>query len=408
MKKRRRMVTIVCIILVVLMVLPFLLNALSGGASAKAVTQKEIDDLKAQAAELKKQSADLQSQINSLQFQQSEIISQKTVLDERMSITREEIDNLTAQIALYDTLIAEKRKELAAAQAAETKQFEEFKHRIRAMEENGTISYLAVILEADSFENLLDRVDMVSEIMEYDRAVANALTKAKNETIAAKNALEETQEEQKLAKAELEVKEAELKTQSEEAAQLIADLQNDINAYADLYQQSESERDKLQKEINEKVAELERIEREKRESAAYIVSTGTYIWPTTNTRVVTSQFGTRYHPVLHYYRTHNGIDIGADYGTEILAADGGLVAVSAYDSSYGNYVVISHGNGRTTLYAHMSKRMVKEGDTVTQGQTVGLVGATGVVTGPHIHFETRVNGSRVDPLQYFSNYILRD
>lgn len=410
MKKRRRLISIVAIVLIVLMVLPLLLNLLSGGSAQAQATSLEdkLSNYKSQAEELEQKNNELKSQIDSLQYQQTAVIAQKEVLDERMNVTCAEIDNLTAQIATYDELIENKKLEVIAAEEAETRQFQEFKERIRAMEENGTISYLAIILEADSFENLLDRVDMVSEIMEADRSMATSLEKAKNETIAAKLALEQTQEEQKATKQDLEAKEAELTVQREEAAQLIAELESDIEAYVAVYEENEKEMEEIQQQINDVVEEMDRIEREKLQNAAAVVATGSFIWPSNTTRIVTSVFGTRFHPVLKYYRTHNGTDIGASYGTDILAADGGVVAIAQRSSSYGNYIVINHGNGTTTLYAHCSRLLVSVGDVVTQGQVIGYVGDTGIVTGPHLHFEVSVNGTRVNPLDYFTNYVIID
>jgi murein DD-endopeptidase MepM/ murein hydrolase activator NlpD len=116
----------------------------------------------------------------------------------------------------------------------------------------------------------------------------------------------------------------------------------------------------------------------------------------------------RLHPILGYYAMHNGIDIGAAYGTDIYASDGGVVMISEYSASYGNYVMINHGSDRYTLYAHMSKRLVSVDDKVKQGDVIGLVGSTGYSTGPHIHFEVYINGKRTDPLQFFTNYVVRD
>ncbi len=136
-----------------------------------------------------------------------------------------------------------------------------------------------------------------------------------------------------------------------------------------------------------------------------VIAEGFYFWPSAASDYVTSFFGTRLHPILGVYKTHSGIDIGAGYGTAILAAADGVVTTAAYDAGgYGNYLIIDHGNGNLTLYAHMSQISVGVGQTVTQGQTIGLVGSTGLSTGPHLHFEVYVGGTRVDPLLYFSNY----
>jgi murein DD-endopeptidase MepM/ murein hydrolase activator NlpD len=132
------------------------------------------------------------------------------------------------------------------------------------------------------------------------------------------------------------------------------------------------------------------------------------MWPSDDSKLVTSKYGMRPHPILGYTTMHNGIDIGAHYGTNIRAADGGIVMISEYSSSYGNYVMINHGGGRYTLYAHMSKRLVSVGDKVSQGDVIGLVGSTGYSTGAHIHFEIQIDGKRTDPLQFFSDYTIWD
>jgi len=136
-----------------------------------------------------------------------------------------------------------------------------------------------------------------------------------------------------------------------------------------------------------------------------VIAEGFYIWPSAASDYVTSFFGTRLHPILGIYKTHTGIDIGAGYGTAILAAADGVVTTAAYNAGgYGNYIIIDHGNGNMTLYAHMSQMIAGVGQTVKQGQTIGLVGSTGLSTGPHLHFEVYIGGTRVDPLLYFSNY----
>ncbi|NPV89660.1 MAG: M23 family metallopeptidase [Firmicutes bacterium] len=136
-----------------------------------------------------------------------------------------------------------------------------------------------------------------------------------------------------------------------------------------------------------------------------VIAEGVYIWPSAASDYVTSFFGTRLHPILGVYKTHSGIDIGAGYGTAILAAADGAVTTAAYDAGgYGNYIIIDHGNGNMTLYAHMSQMSAGVGQTVKQGQTIGFLGSTGMSTGPHLHFEVYVGGTRVDPLLYFSNY----
>jgi murein DD-endopeptidase MepM/ murein hydrolase activator NlpD len=166
----------------------------------------------------------------------------------------------------------------------------------------------------------------------------------------------------------------------------------------------EDERE-VQADINRLVAALARQqeaerqrrlrEQQRQAGGGSVVGTGQLVWPVNGT--ITSRFGVRQHPVFGDMRFHGGIDIGAAHGTTVVAADAGSVIISTYNSSYGNYIVISHGNGMTTLYAHLSTRSVSVGDSVSRGQQIGRVGSTGVSTGPHLHFEVSVNGTRVNP-----------
>jgi murein DD-endopeptidase MepM/ murein hydrolase activator NlpD len=153
----------------------------------------------------------------------------------------------------------------------------------------------------------------------------------------------------------------------------------------------------IQAEINKKMEDLKK-------QMQTVVGTGNLIWPTPSCSKVSSPYGQRLHPIYHTYRMHSGIDISAKYGANIVAADSGVVIISEYSSSYGNYIVISHGSGVTTLYAHMSSRSKQVGDKVNQGDSIGKVGSTGASTGPHLHFEISVNGSRKNPLEYYSSY----
>jgi murein DD-endopeptidase MepM/ murein hydrolase activator NlpD len=248
--------------------------------------------------------------------------------------------------------------------------------------------------------------------MRSDESTYREYVAATLETIAAKEDLEAIRAEQEAEKADQLIMLDELSVKLDESAALIKEMEAALETSLEQYHEKEAEGAKMQDEINAKEAELRRQEEAARnagKSSGTVVGSGRLSWPSASSNVVTSLFGTRMHPIYGYYRTHNGIDIAAKYGTNILAADSGTVITSAYNSSYGNYVVISHGNGMTTLYAHMSARKVSEGNAVSTGQTIGLVGSTGASTGPHLHFEVSVNGSRVNPLNYFSGgYIIRE
>jgi murein DD-endopeptidase MepM/ murein hydrolase activator NlpD len=278
------------------------------------------------------------------------------------------------------------------------------------MEENSAITYLAIVFDASSFSDLLARIDAIGDIMRADKLAYEELVTARQLTMEAKIALEESMAESEAQKEELVAKETELLSQIDQSLALIAEIEATLEAHNEMYDALDSEADKIQADINKKTEELR-----KQEAAAAaagrnntaVKGTGTFQWPSPSCNIVTSKFGSRYHPIYKEVRIHQGIDVGAKYGSLVVAADSGKVITSAYSSSYGNYVVISHGDGITTLYAHLSQRLVAANATVTKGQNIGKVGSTGASTGPHLHFEISVNGSRKNPLSYFSGYVLR-
>lgn len=406
MRKRKIFITVMAVILALLMLVPLLASVFSA-TLAGAVSQSEIDKLEDKATELEKKKKDLAAEIADLKEDQSEMMAKKKLLDDQAELTYQEILNVTAQIETYIILIAEKEVELEDAIEEEAAQIELYKARVRAMEENGSVSYIGVIFSASSFSDLLARMDFISEIMECDKNLSDDLERAKQAVALAKSELEDAKEKQEEAKVVLLNKEEELQGQINEASNIIAALSSNISANSAEYEKAEADRAAVEKEVEDLVAELARQEREAaaRGQSSSIVSTGSYSWPSNNSNTVTSPYGMRTNPVSGVYKMHTGIDIGASYGTAVLASDSGTVAVATYNSAYGNYIVINHGSGNTTLYAHMSALYVSKGETVSKGQSIGAVGSTGNSTGPHIHLEITSNGSRVDPLNYFSNYI---
>lgn len=394
-------VRIIAIILALVLLGGIILSAIS----ALAVTQAEIDELKRQKDTITKKQAEIQAEINSLQYEQLSAISKKEVLDEQISLTEQKIDVLNQQIVEYEALIAQKKKEAEEYQKKQDERFELYKKRIRTMEENGTISYCAILFEAKTFSDLISRVDFISEIMRYDERVYNDYLKSKQDTLAAKERIETEKRAQEEVRQSVEEEKIVLQQQVAEAQKVIAEIENNIGKYREQYDEMERREKETQDEIERLIADLQKQEKI---SGTTVKSTGTYIWPSESSKTVTSEFGTRWHPVYQMYKTHTGVDIGADYGTSILASDSGTVVTSTYSSSYGNYVMINHGGGRTTLYAHMSKRLVSVGDSVSQGDVIGLVGSTGVSTGNHIHFEVTEDGTRVNPLKYFTDYVIKE
>ena len=376
---------------------------------ADAVTQNDIDALKQQKEVLVQQRQDLIAQIEDAEFDLLSVTAKRKVLDEQMTLTHAEIDNVNAQIETCHQLIQEKEAEVEMCKEQEAAQMVLYKSRLRAMEENGTISYFAILFDATSFSDLLSRIDYITEIVEYDEKVYNDLLIAQANTERAISELEQANVEYNNEKVELEALEADLAQQSNEASQLILRLEDQIDAYNALDDEMNAEMNALQDDIDAKVAELEeqkRLEEEARQNqntqgSGSVTGTGSLIWPCPSTNFITSRFGTRFHPIYQVYKTHYGVDIGASYGSSVFAADSGTVLSATYSASYGYYVVLYHGNGTTTLYAHLSQLFVSAGDTVSQGTLIAYSGNSGASTGPHLHYEVSVGGSRVNPLDYY-------
>ena len=371
--------------------------------SAFAVTQSEIDALKSQKSQLASQKSSLQSTINSLQGQQNDQIALKNALDEKNAITVKQILNLNEQIELHTQLIEQKTKEVDEAQKVADAQLEKYKVRVRAMEESGRYNYFEVLFGASSIGEFLSLIDDIGDIMRSDKELEYAYRQSVADLKAVKAEYEQAKAEMESSKTELESLKAQQEKDIAEATAVIASLQSDISSNSSFLSQLSAQEKALNADIQQKVAELNRQQQQQQQqgntgNTGSTVGTGNLVWPSYCT-YITSRQGPRIHPVTGEFKNHGGTDIGASYGSAIYAADSGTVVRSAdgWNGGWGNYVMINHGNGMQTLYAHMSSRAVSVGQTVSRGQTIGYVGSTGMSTGPHLHFEMYINGSRVDP-----------
>ena len=403
--KQKKFVSITCIVLVLILLVSLVISAVG---SAYAVTQSEINALKNQQKAINQQKAELQTKINGLEDEKTSAIDKKAALDEQNELARQEIELINEQIDLYDKLIERKAQELREAEKAEKEQKAALRVRMRAMEESSDISYLAVLFHATDFSDLLARLDVVSGIMKHDKELEESYIASRENVETVKAEYEATQEEQRETRVELEAKKKDLEAQIKAAEEIIAGLEADIAELEKEYTQNDANEAAIRSQLDQKIAQFEKEQEALRQqqlqqsgSTTVVTGTGAYTWPTPGYSTVTSPFGTRTHPIFGDQRFHSGIDIGAPSGATIVAADAGTVVTATYSSSYGNYVVISHGGGNSTLYAHMSSMAVSSGTTVTKGQTIGYVGSTGWSTGAHCHFEIKIGGSLVDPQSYF-------
>ena len=401
--------------------------ALAASLPVYAVSQAEIDDLQKKLDALEQQAQEQQDVINDLTSQKARFITRKLALDNKIEINRQMIELIGEQIKIYDEIIAEKQAELDKALEKETTQTELLRSRIRAMEENSTYSYASFIFDSSSVTELLSRIGDVNDIMHYDKTLEEEYMAAREDVESIKKSYEEARHEQELLQKELDTKQAELDAQVEAAYTMIADIEtlsDDAQAEYDAIAEEEAKAEEtLQEAIRKRAAEQAKYNQNNNSNnggggnsggsggnsggggssgGGSATSLSNLQWPVPSCTLITSRFGYRVAPTTGASTYHGGLDIGAGMGASIVAAGAGDVIYAGANGGYGNCVMIDHGNGVVTVYAHMSSIGVSYGQYVTAGQYVGAVGSTGVSTGPHCHFEIRINGAQTDPAAYFS------
>ena len=389
---------------------------LSVTAASSAALQSQLEDLQSEADAIAAEAERLQQEMAENQSETQSIVDRKSNIDQKLELTRQQVENLNQQIQQYNLLIAEKQAELDEATARETALNEQYKLRLRAMEESGSVSYWSVLFHASSFTDLLDRLDMIQEIAEADRTMLRELQQAADEIVAARTEVEQGRTQLQEAKDELAVLETQLAEERAEADEILVELasnQKELEASGAMYEQLEAE---VRQQITETQAAYEaaladeeaqrQIEAARQEAASGSISTPSspsssgFIYPLGASGFVTDAYGYRYHPIYGYYKFHPAVDFAVPQGTPIYATKSGTVTAATYNEYNGYYVAINHNDGYTSLYAHMTNFVVSVGQTVSQGEVIGYVGSTGYSTGPHMHFEITYGGASVNPMEY--------
>lgn len=343
-----------------------------------------------QLQEARDAQAELEKQIEAIQSDKSKALEEKALLDRQN-------DKLRAEISLLQQQSDETQARITELTQKEQEQYELFCRQVREEEERGTVSYWSVLFKASSFTDLLARMDFVNEVMDYDRQVISDLQTTRRQLTEDKAALEQQ-------KSEMESSQTKLQQQVDAASTLIRE-----------YEETEAGHQAMLDEAAEDEARIQALIRQQQSggSSSGSGSSGSnsgvdgYIWPTNNTRVVTSPYGERWCP-FHGYESHNGADIDAARGSAVLAAKSGRVIQAGWNGGYGISVMIAHDDGITTLYGHMDGCSVSVGQTVSQGETIGICGNTGNSSGAHIHYTMYKNGGTIDPLPYLPGYIAWD
>ena len=397
MNRSRRVVQIVAILLAALMIGSVLLSALP----VFGITKSEVDALKKKVNEASAKKKELKSQVSALSGDISSLEKQISLLDGQIEAQEDEIAAQEELLAQLEILVEEKTIELAASEEDQANQYARMKERVRYMVEHDSTSQLAILLASDSFADFLNRWEIVQQISVRDEKLFEELQAIRDKVTVEKQELEETQAEAIETKALMDANKAELDAQHASKVKAL--------------QKAESEKAAANKAYADMIEKEEDLLEQYKKATAQLASQSTYVggkfmWPLpAANNVITCKYGYRTHPVTKKYKLHTGIDLRASTGTKVYAANKGTVTTSGYSSAWGNYIIINHGGGYTTLYAHLSRRNVSKGATVKQGDVIGLSGNTGYSTGPHLHFEINKNGSSYDPLKEFKgfNYVFK-
>ncbi len=405
------------------------------------VLAEDIGSAKDELSSLEKQKKEMEKKIASLEKEKGNIQTYIEKLDKQMEELDTQITTLNGEIEQTSSLLEQTRQELADAKVTQQEQYDIMKARVKYMFENGGDDYFTMLLEASSLEDFLNQAEYVSQISKYDQGLYTRYDETRQgietkeaEISANLDKLNTLQGELQIQKDGLDEltanKEKELKQYEkniEVSEQAVEEYNQAIDEQEQKIQQLIIEEQKRQEAIRKKQEEearrkQEEEERRKREEEQQnngqatgsdqdnsnntvddiVVSSGpvSLRWPLNITGKITSRFVDRINPVTGRHESHRGLDIAAAKGTPIVAAASGTVLVATYSPVMGNYVIVSHSANFYTIYMHSSALKVSSGDTVTQGQTIALVGTTGQSTGNHLHFGVCLNGSYVNPENY--------
>ena len=423
MNKRKRMVSILAGFMAAVLILSLLLSIIPVSAATSDELKEQMEALEEKQTELEEQIAQLESQRTENYGDMQAAVSEKNIIDQEIFLLYSQIDTCNEQIAAYGLMIADKQDELEAAQERLAELNEKNKERIRAMEEDGTLSYWSVLFKANSFADLLDRLNMVEEIAAADQRRLKEMREAAEVVEKAKESLEIDKQALEVSKEALSESQTALEEKRAEADALLADLRARGEEFEVLIDKGEADNAALLEELADLEAEYE--------EAKYQEWLATSVPPTTAPPYVppyqppidngpgegnivdgvewlvpcdyvllTSPYGYRLHPVYGDWRFHSGVDLAGPMGTPIYATRSGVVKAATYNSSAGYYVSIDHQDGFSSSYLHMTHYIVDVGDYVSAGQVIGYMGSTGTSTGSHLHFSIYYNGSSVNPADY--------
>lgn len=391
---RKFLIIILAFVICIFSIFPYVhaVNKIESN-QANNTTNTAVENLQNERNEIQNQMNEANGQLEGVQNDLSENLQQVQKLDERISETQQELNNLNTQITDLQSSINEVEINLETAQKSYDSQKKLLDNYLVEVQESSDVEYLDVLLSSKNISEFLSSYFLISELASYEMDLLDDMQTKKDEIELSKMKLEQDREQLATIKAN-QSKTATIlentKTVRENFISKLSDQEKEIQSQIDEY-------NTRFEEINKEILELAQGSI----AAEYIG--GELAWPVPGYTRITSKYGMRTHPITGVYKLHTGVDIGAPMGADFIAANDGIVTKASYNSAYGNMVIIDHGGGVSTLYAHGSEILVEVGQTVKRGDPVLKVGSTGYSTGAHAHFEVRLNGVVTDPMPYITN-----
>jgi len=368
-----------CVVVILLIVTIISIFPTSAGGS--------IADLRYKQNQIEQQIKDIRKKADALKSEKKSIESEIQILDGELRVLTLETEKQEVQKQELNMRIAESEQKIVELTDEIDNNNELLEERLRAMYINGTGGYLEVILNAENLIDALTRMDLIQLIVKSDVELLKTINEQKTEVEELKVAQEIRRHELTAVINDLNAKQDEVLIASRSKENYMSSLQNNIEEI----QRQEAAMEKQSKQIEKDILAAQR-------AGEYVG--GELAWPVPGHYRITSPYGGRIHPITGVWSTHGGTDIAAPNGTSIVASNDGVVIYAGYHYSYGNYIIVDHNGGIATLYAHCSKLLASNGQAVSKGETIALIGSTGESTGNHIHFEVRVNGVRKNPMEY--------
>ena len=424
MKNRKRLVSVLAGVMAAVLLLTLLMSILPtfAGAASSGEIRKQIIALQQERKEVQNQIADVKKQYKENENEIADLIAQKNVVDQEIQLLNTQIININEQISAYNLLIADKQDELDTAEDRLEALNQENKERIRTMEEEGEVSYWEVLFKANSFSDLLDRLNMVEEIAASDKRRLQELSDAANKVEEAQAELETEKGELETTKKDLDDTQAEMNEKNKESEALLQELLQKADDLQALEEECKEQENAFLKQIAAMEVQFNAAKQREWEawkatsvppttqaggtggsSSGSSGGSGGWLVPCSYTSI-TSPFGNRNSPTSGASSYHQGVDLDTGTGDPVYASRAGVVTVAGWGNAAGNYVQINHQDGFSSIYMHLSSYCVSAGQIVSAGQLIGATGATGITTGDHLHFGISYNGVYVNPCNYVALY----